>query len=202
MNTSTTSTTHDAGSTTPRVVVMGVSGCGKSTVGALLAARLGVPFIDGDDLHPAANVMKMAAGTPLTDEDRGPWLRAVGRTLAAGGSGAGGSGAGGTGEHAPGHVGAVIACSALRRSYRDLIRSEAPGAFFVHLAGTREQLAARMGARTDHFMPLSLLDSQLATLEAIAPDEDAVVLDIADPPAELARLATIALDGSPGGSGA
>ena len=103
----------------PRVVVMGVSGCGKSTVGELLAQQLGVPFVDGDGLHPAANVAKMSAGIPLTDEDRWPWLEAVGAAIAA----------------EPG--GAVMACSALRRVYRDVIRRAAPGTVFVHLHGSR-----------------------------------------------------------------
>lgn len=147
----------------PRVVVMGVSGCGKSTVGELLAQRLGVPFVDGDRLHPAANVAKMSAGTPLTDEDRWPWLEAVGAAIAAEPDGA------------------VMACSALRRVYRDVIRRAAPGTVFVHLHGSRELLAARMAARPGHFMPPSLLDSQLATLEPLGPDEDGVVLDVAPP---------------------
>ncbi|GAA3803066.1 gluconokinase, GntK/IdnK-type [Cellulomonas soli] len=159
----------------PRVVVMGVSGCGKSTVGALLAERLGVPFLDADDLHPRSNVDKMAAGVPLTDEDRLPWLRLVGEALA----------------EAP--AGAVVACSALRRGYRDVLREAAPEVRFVHLAGTREQLAARLTSRVDHFMPAALLDSQLATLEPLTPDEDPVLLDIALAPAELAEQAARAL---------
>lgn len=135
----------------PRVVVMGVSGCGKSTVGSLLARRLEVPFLDADALHPPANVAKMSAGVPLTDEDRMPWLDAVARELAA-----------------PGSV--VVACSALRRSYRDTIRATAPDAVFVHLQGLRDLLAARIAARLDHFMPASLLDTQLETLEPLAAD--------------------------------
>ena len=161
----------NARSKAPRVVVMGVSGCGKSTVGELLAQQLGVPFVDGDGLHPAANVAKMSAGIPLTDEDRWPWLEAVGAAIAA----------------EPG--GAVMACSALRRVYRDVIRRAAPGTVFVHLHGSRELLAARMAARPGHFMPPSLLDSQLATLEPLGPDEDGVVLDIAPPPDRLAASA-------------
>lgn len=159
----------------PRVVVMGVSGCGKSTVGALLAARLGVPFLDADDLHPRSNVDKMAAGVPLTDEDRWPWLRLVGQALA----------------EAP--AGAVVACSALRRAYRDVLREAAPGVRFVHLAGTREQLAARLSHRLDHFMPAALLDTQLATLEVPGDDEGAVVLDVSSTPAALAEQAARAL---------
>lgn len=153
----------------PQVVVMGVSGSGKSTVGEQVAHRLGVPFVDGDALHPAANVAKMASGVPLTDEDRIPWLRAVGRALA---------------ETAP--EGAVVACSALKRAYRDLIRAEAPDAVFAELDGDRALLAARMAARPGHFMPVSLLDSQLATLEPLQPDEDGVRLDVSRAPAELA----------------
>jgi gluconokinase len=148
------------------VVVMGVAGSGKSTIGALIAARLGLPFVDGDALHPAANVTKMAAGIPLDDTDRAPWLDAVGERLAAGG--------------------VVVACSALRRAYRDRLRAAAPDARFVLLHGSRELLAARLGARPDHFMPVALLESQLATLELPAPDEEVRVYDIALPPTELA----------------
>ncbi|MEY9952989.1 gluconokinase [Leifsonia sp. EB34] len=150
-----------------RVVVMGVSGSGKSTVGALVAEALGAGFVDGDDLHPAANVEKMRQGIPLTDDDREPWLRAVGRTLA---------------EAGP--AGMVVACSALKRAYRDLIRAEAPGVFFAELDGGHDLLAERM-IRPGHFMPASLLDSQLATLEPLQLDEEGVRLDVAAPPAEL-----------------
>jgi len=158
----------DAPAAGPRVVVMGVSGSGKSTVGWKLARLLDVPFVDADALHPASNVAKMAAGTPLTDEDRWPWLRVVGAEIA-------GSPAG-----------AVVACSALRRAYRDVLRETAPGTVFVHLHGTRDRLAPRMAARLDHFMPPSLLDTQLATLEPLGADEPGVVLDIAATPDELA----------------
>jgi carbohydrate kinase (thermoresistant glucokinase family) len=157
---------------------MGVSGSGKSTVGERLAHTLGVPFVDGDALHPAANVAKMASGVPLTDDDRIPWLKAVGEALA------------GTGPD-----GVVVACSALKRRYRDLIRSEAPGAFFAELDGTRELLAARMAARPGHFMPVSLLDSQLATLQPLEPDEDGVRLDVSRPPADLAAAIAEAVRG-------
>ncbi|RDV46268.1 gluconate kinase [Leifsonia sp. ku-ls] len=160
----------------PQVVVMGVSGSGKSTVGELVAERLGVPFVDGDALHPAANVAKMASGVPLTDDDRIPWLRAVGRALA---------------DTSP--EGAVVACSALRHAYRDLIRSEAPDALFAELDGDRALLAARMAARPGHFMPVSLLDSQLATLEPLRPEEDGLRLDVARPPAELAEAIVAAV---------
>ncbi|MEZ0448004.1 gluconokinase [Cellulomonas sp. ICMP 17802] len=154
-----------------RLVVMGVSGCGKSTVGALLAQRLGVAFLDADSLHPPANLAKMAGGVPLTDADRWPWLRLVGAALAAE-------------PH-----GAVVACSALRRPYRDLLREAAPDLRFVHLVGTRAQLAARMSSRDGHFMPVSLLDTQLATLEPLAPDEPGVELDCTLDPGSLVGAA-------------
>ncbi|MEH0110412.1 gluconokinase, GntK/IdnK-type [Tersicoccus sp. MR15.9] len=161
----------------PLVVVMGVSGSGKTTIGALIADELGVPFVDGDALHPIENVRRMAAGTPLTDEDRWPWLRRVGEHLAEAGT----SGRG-----------LVVACSALKRAYRDAILAEAPDTVFVHLAGSVEVLQARMEGRSDHFMPAGLLRSQLATLEPLATDEPGFVLDIAQPVDDLVRQA---LDG-------
>lgn len=161
-----------------RVVVMGVSGAGKSTVGARLAARLGLPFADADDFHPPANVAKMSAGTPLTDADRWPWLDAIGAHLAAS-------------RH-----GAVVTCSALRRAYRDRLRAACPGVRFVHLAGARAVIAARQAARRDHFMPPALLDSQFATLEPPGADEaDVVALDVSDAPEAVARAAHAALAG-------
>ncbi|MCU1514836.1 MAG: gluconate kinase [Microbacteriaceae bacterium] len=143
----------------PLIVVMGVSGSGKSTVGAALAERLGLPFVDADSLHPAANVAKMAAGHPLDDADRWPWLTVVGEHLAAAAS-----------------TGLVVACSALKRSYRDAILAAAPGVTYLFLSGTEELLAARLSRRRGHFMPVSLLDSQLATLEAPAADEPSVTV--------------------------
>lgn len=157
------------------VVVMGVSGCGKSTVGRLLAQHLGVPFIEGDELHPPRNVALMAAGTPLTDDDRADWLQAVGAALA----------------RSP--AGAVASCSALRRRYRDRLRRQVPGLNFVHLQGARPLLELRLGQRQGHYMPASLLDSQLATLEPPAADEQALELDIAEAPEALAQRAARAL---------
>ena len=130
---------------------MGVSGCGKSSLGAALATALALPFTDADDLHPAANRAKMAAGQPLTDNDRWPWLQAVGAVLAA--------------------EAGVVACSALRRSYRDLLRAAAGPVQFLHLVAPREVITERLAARRGHFMPIALLDSQLATLEPLAPGE-------------------------------
>ncbi|WP_458782094.1 gluconokinase, GntK/IdnK-type [Arthrobacter sp. D3-16] len=143
---------------------MGVSGCGKTTIGDLVARELGVPFLDGDSLHPVENVAKMAAGTPLTDDDRWPWLATVGTELANAGDG-----------------GMVLACSALRRSYRDAIRQQAPDTVFLHLHGSKEVLSQRLEGRSGHFMPPALLESQLATLEPLAADEAGVVVDIAAP---------------------
>lgn len=157
--------------TMARVVVMGVSGSGKTTTGELLAARLGLTYMDGDALHPQANIDKMSAGIPLTDDDRWPWLAHVGALLA----------------EFPG--GAVVGCSALKRSYRDLIRSYAPDVVFVHAHGTPELLASRMGHREGHFMPTSLLNSQLATLEPLEEDENGVVIDIDAPAHEVATNA-------------
>ncbi len=146
------------------IVVMGVAGCGKTTVGERLGRALGWPFAEGDRFHPPANVAKMAAGTPLTDADRWPWLATLAATLAA--------------REAAGQS-SVLACSALRRSYRDLLRGGARRVRFLHLDGTRAVLAARLGARPCHFFPPALLDSQLATLEPLGPDEDGVVIDVA-----------------------
>lgn len=144
----------------PRLVVMGVSGCGKTTVGALLAARLQVPFVDGDSLHPQSNVDKMRAGIPLTDADRAPWLDRVGATLAQAGD-----------------AGIVVACSALKRVYRDTILGSAPTTLFLHLSAPHDLIAKRLGARHGHFMPAALLDSQFAALEPLAPGEPGWVVD-------------------------
>ena len=156
-------------------VVMGVAGSGKSTIGARLARALDVPFIDGDDFHPAANVERMAAGIPLTDEDRGPWLRTIAARL---------RDARRVGQ------GLVVACSALKRRYRDLLRTAGDAAVrFVYLQGNRTLLAERMSQRRGHYMPAALLDSQLAALEEPAPDEDVWVCEIdATPDAIVAEL--------------
>ncbi|HEY3016374.1 MAG TPA: gluconokinase [Nocardioides sp.] len=145
----------------PLLVVMGVSGSGKSTVGAAIAQRLRVPFADADDFHPPANIAKMTAGRALDDQDRVPWLEAIGRWLAA---------------H---RVGGVMSCSALKRSYRDTLRRHAPIVEFLHLDGSPEVITARQASRPGHFMPTSLLASQFATLEPLAPDERGVVVDVA-----------------------
>lgn len=158
-----------------RIVVMGVSGCGKSTVGQQLAAALDARFVDGDDLHPPANKSKMAAGIPLNDSDRWPWLDLVGAELAKGDT--------------------IVACSALKVAYRDRISAAAQGTFFVHLAGSRELLEQRMRSRTNHFMPASLLDSQLATLEQLGADENGAVFDIATPPTQLVEQIAARLRG-------
>ncbi|WP_245875465.1 gluconokinase [Tabrizicola aquatica] len=149
-----------------RLVIMGVAGCGKSSVGEALATRLAIRYRDGDDLHPPENVARMRAGVPLTDADRWPWLDQVAATLRA---------------EAP----VILGCSALKRAYRDRIRAGAGGPVtFVHLAGSRDLIAARMAQRTGHYMPLSLLDSQFAALEPPGPDE-AITVDIAQPLPEL-----------------
>ncbi len=146
-----------------RLVLMGVAGCGKSSVGVALSARLGMPYRDADDLHPPVNVAKMAAGTPLTDADRWPWLDRAAALLAA---------------EAP----VILGCSALRRTYRDRLRRGAGGPLqFVHLAGSPALIAARMAARRGHFMPPALLDSQFATLEPPDPDENALTVSVAPP---------------------
>ncbi len=156
----------------PVVVVMGVQGSGKSTLGSLLAARFGIPFVDGDDLHPQRNRALMAAGTPLSDDDRLPWLSAVGQRLADGRE-----------------AGVVVACSALKRTYRDLLRDHAPDVAFVHPYGPKELVAARISWREHEYMPPSLLDSQYAALEHLDAGELGTTLDIGSPPPELVSSA-------------
>jgi len=148
----------------PLVVVMGVAGSGKTTVGVHLAKRLGVEYGEADDFHPQRNIEKMRSGHALDDEDRRPWLDAIGTWLAAHDA-----------------TGAVATCSALKRDYRDRLRAAAPEMVFLHLYGDQQLLAERMTGRTGHFMPTSLLASQLATLEPLQPDEAGIAVDISKP---------------------
>ena len=153
------------------IVVMGVAGCGKSTVAKLLAERLGWPMAEGDDFHSPENKAKMASGTPLTDDDRKPWLEAIRDWL----------------DRTPGN--AVVTCSALRRSYRDILRTARGRVRFLHLHGTPSVLASLIGGRTGHFMPPGLLVSQLETLEPLQPDEDGTVVDVSASPEEIVETA-------------
>lgn len=148
----------------PLLVVMGVAGSGKTTLGAALGQRLGVPFTDADDFHSTANIAKMSAGVPLDDDDRRPWLESIGRWLA---------------EHAT--TGGVVSCSALRRRYRDALRHAAPSVEFVHLDGAPDVIRRRVAGRPGHFMPAELVASQFATLEPLHRDEHGVVLDLDQP---------------------
>lgn len=157
-----------------RIVVMGVCGCGKSTVGRLLARTLGLPFQDGDELHPPDNIARMAAGVPLTDVDRQGWLAAIGRRL---------------GEAGGRRGGVVVACSALKRAYRDQLRAAAPDLRLVYLRGEVALLASRLVARRDHYMPASMLPSQLAALEAPGPDEAAIEIDVVHTPEAIVEMA-------------
>jgi gluconokinase len=160
------------------LVVMGVSGCGKSTVARELADRLGWPFAEGDDYHPQANLDKMAGGRPLMDEDRWPWLHIL---------------ADWTAEHHARGESTVLTCSALRRVYRDILRTGGDGTFFVHLHGDKNLLMERMQGR-EHFMPPSLLESQLDTLEPLGADEAGMMQDVVNPPARIARVVLAQLD--------
>ncbi|NYE94285.1 carbohydrate kinase (thermoresistant glucokinase family) [Psychromicrobium silvestre] len=151
----------------PVLVVMGVSGSGKSTVAALLAGQLGWDYLEGDDLHPAANVAKMSAGIPLNDEDRWPWLLKIADWI---------------GEHEADQMPGVVTCSALKRSYRDRLRQA--NVIFVYLAGSKQEISERLSARHGHFMPPALLDSQFEALEPPAQDEAALTVQISHSPVE------------------
>jgi gluconokinase len=146
-------------------VVMGITGSGKSTVGAALARTLGVDFIEGDDYHSVENIRRMTSGTPLTDKDRADWLRALATRIR---------------EARDAGTGLVLTCSALKRSYRDVLRSAAPELQFIFLDGDRALIAERLAERRGHFMPPALLNSQLATLEPPASDEHALAYDISE----------------------
>ncbi|MEU7577502.1 gluconokinase [Streptomyces sp. NPDC041068] len=160
------------------VVVMGVAGTGKTTIGPLLADKLGVPYAEGDDFHPAENIRKMSSGTPLTDDDRWPWLDAIGAWA-----------------HGRAGKGGVVSSSALKRAYRDRLRAAAPGVVFVHLTGDRKLIEDRMSQRQGHFMPTALLDSQFATLQPLGADEAGVGVDVAGTPEEITARAVEALRG-------
>ena len=152
------------------VVLMGVSGSGKTRVATLLAAALGCQFQEGDDLHPPENVEKMRSGTPLTDADRWPWLRKIAEEI--------------DGWRARGECG-VLTCSALKRSYRDIIIGDRHDVLLIYLKGSRDLIHQRLIARHEHFMPVALLDSQFATLEEPTPDEHPIVVDVGGKPAEI-----------------
>lgn len=160
------------------VIVMGVSGSGKTTVARLLAARLGWTMLEGDALHPPANVARMSAGIPLTDADRWPWLHEIAAVI--------------DGWRARGESG-VVTCSALKRAYRDILVGERADVRLAFLRGDRALIGGRMAARTDHFMPPAMLDSQFAALEPPGPDERPIVLDIGPPPEAIAARLAAAL---------
>jgi gluconokinase len=167
------------------IVVMGVAGSGKSTAGMLLAERLGAAFIEGDSFHSASNIEKMAAGIPLTDDDRWPWLEAVGREMA---------------RLAAGGKPVVCACSALKRVYRDALRKDSGLPLtFIYLEGSRELISGRMASRTGHFFAPSLLDNQFATLEPPQEDEDFIAADLRLPVEEMVeRVIARLVERSPG----
>ncbi|MCR8669817.1 gluconokinase [Agrococcus sp. HG114] len=168
----------------PSMVIMGVQGSGKTTIGQALADRLNIRFIDGDDLHPVANKEKMRAGTPLTDEDRVPWLKTIGETIAAG--------------RAEGRI-TIVACSALKRWYRELLRSSEPDLVFVHLVGEKGLIADRLAHRDHEYMPTTLLDSQVDTLEPLAEWEHGIAISIDQTPAAIVDEVTRILIGRAAG---
>jgi gluconokinase len=165
----------------PHLVVMGVSGSGKTTVAQILAERLGWPYAEADEFHPQANIDKMSAGTPLTDDDRWPWLRAMRDWLT---------------EQSRAGRSTIVTCSALKVAYRDVLREAEGRVRFVHLDGTIEQIGERMAGRSGHFMPTSLLPSQFETLERLTDDEDGVVVPVAVSPQSVAdaALRTLGID--------
>lgn len=168
----------------PPMIIMGVQGSGKSTIGKALAERLNIDFIDGDDLHPRANKEKMASGSPLTDEDRVPWLKTIGQTIADG--------------RADGRI-TIVACSALKRWYRELLRSSDQDLVFVHLSGEKELVADRLAHRDHEYMPTTLLDSQLETLEPLAGWERGIVISIEQRPEAIVDEVTRILTGRAAG---
>jgi len=155
---------------TAAIVVMGVSGAGKSTIAQLLSERLGRPMIEGDSLHPQSNVEKMSRGTPLTDEDRLPWLKLIAARID---------------EARQGRRGVIVTCSALKRAYREILADGHDDVGFVYLRGAKDLIAGRLAARTDHFMPPGLLDSQFAALQEPGADEPTIAMAIDAPPAEI-----------------
>ncbi|MGI5400051.1 gluconokinase [Streptomyces sp. CA-135486] len=158
------------------VVVMGVAGTGKTTIGPRLAAALGVPYAEGDDFHPPANIAKMSAGIPLDDADRWPWLDVIGQWA-----------------NSRAGLGGVVSSSALKRVYRDRLRAAAPDVVFLHLTGDRALIERRMAERKGHFMPTALLDSQFATLQPLGDDEAGVAVDVSGSPEEITERAVAAL---------
>jgi gluconokinase len=169
----------------PVLVIMGISGSGKSTVAGILAGQLGWDLAEGDDLHPQENIDKMSAGEPLNDEDRGPWLDTIATWIV---------------EHTTAGVPGIITCSALKRRYRDVLRGN--NVVFVHLTGSKDLIGRRLAARNDHYMPASLLDSQVEALEPPEPDENAITIDAGRTPAEEATaiVRRLGLTPSPGSS--
>lgn len=165
--------------TSVRIVVMGVSGCGKSEIGTRLAEALQYTHLEGDSLHPTGNIQKMQAGQPLTDEDRADWLLSIRDRI--------------KDARLP-QQGLVVSCSALKRSYRDILRTGDEDVFFVHLTGSKELIAARMRARPGHFMPVSLLESQFNDLEPLQADERGMQFDIREEPGDLTAQCLRALN--------
>jgi gluconokinase len=169
----------------PVLVIMGVSGCGKSTIAGILASKLGWDLEEGDDLHPSENIEKMAAGHPLTDDDRWPWLDTVASWIF---------------EHILAGTPGIITCSALKKKYRDVLRQR--NVTFVHLTGSKEQIARQLTGRIDHYMPPSLLDSQIATLEPPEWDENSLLVEVGRKPTEeageiISRLRLLPVSPSP-----